>query len=163
MTIQQCYRPGGDSTPNRGVVSDVELASITSQLEVGESDLDYALKFDRVVPLPHENYPYARAQVVQDLRSRSQKRCAESDFFKAEQRRIERYNVRKDEPLPLNREKFLAERKEFDSDKEQEKMIDELQTNDRPVFPKSAYNEELVSIALDYLQLLGDSRLAAVR
>ena len=36
LTIQQFYRPGGDSTQNRGVVSDVELPSLTTQLDVGE-------------------------------------------------------------------------------------------------------------------------------
>ena len=29
LTIQQFYRPGGDSTQNRGVVSDIELPSLT--------------------------------------------------------------------------------------------------------------------------------------
>ena len=49
ITIQQFYRPGGDSTQNRGVVSDVELPSLTTQLDVGESDLDYALAFIALV------------------------------------------------------------------------------------------------------------------
>src|SRR5690606_8012036 len=48
ITIQQFYRPNGDSTQNRGVVSDIELPSLTSHLDVGESDLDHALKFDRI-------------------------------------------------------------------------------------------------------------------
>src|SRR4029077_8077045 len=56
LTIQQFYRPGGDSTQNRGVVSDVELPSLTTQLDVGESDLDYALKFSQVDALPHDNF-----------------------------------------------------------------------------------------------------------
>ena len=42
-------------------------------------------------------------------------------------------------------------------------MFDELQTNDRPVFPRTPYNDEVVAIALDYLELLGDSRLAVSR
>ena len=41
---------------NRGVVSDVELPSLTTQLDVGESDLDYALAFSQVSPLPHDNF-----------------------------------------------------------------------------------------------------------
>ena len=36
MTIQQFYRPGGDSTQNLGVVSDVELPSQTRHCRVGE-------------------------------------------------------------------------------------------------------------------------------
>ena len=62
LTIQQFYRPGGDSTQNRGVVSDVELPSLTTHLDVGESDLDYALEFNRVESLPHDMYHMVDAQ-----------------------------------------------------------------------------------------------------
>ena len=161
MTIQQFYRPGGDSTQNRGVVSDVELPSQTTHWPVGESDLDYALKFDSVLPLPHENYPNASPKTIEELRRRSAARVEQSEHFKKEKQRIARYLERKDEPLTLNKEKFLAERDELNTEKEQEEMFDDLQANDKPVFPQSAYNDELVAIALDYLELLGDGRLAA--
>jgi carboxyl-terminal processing protease len=161
MTIQQFYRPGGDSTQNRGVVSDVELPSQISHWPIGESDLDYALKFDSVLPLPHENYPNASPKTIEELRRRSNERVAASDHFKKEQARIARYLERKDEPLTLNKEKFLAERDELNTEKEQEEMFDDLQANDKPVFPQNPYNDELVAIALDYLELLGDGRLAA--
>ena len=52
ITMQQFYRPNGDSTQNRGVLADVELPSLTKQLDVGEADLDYALEFDRVAGGP---------------------------------------------------------------------------------------------------------------
>ena len=85
-----------------------------------------------------------------------------SEHFTDVKRRIERYLERKEDPtLTLNKEKFMAERKELNTEKEQEDLFDDLQTNDRPVFPKSPYNDELVAIALDYLELLGDSRLAS--
>jgi carboxyl-terminal processing protease len=162
LTIQQFYRPGGDSTQNRGVVSDIELPSQTTHWEVGESDLDFALKFDQVLPLPHENYPFARPQIIKELNARSQQRVSASEYFQAEQKRIERYKERmENQSLTLNKEKFLAERAELDTEKEQEEMFDDLQTNSRPVFPKKPYNDEIVAIALDYLELLGDSRLAA--
>jgi carboxyl-terminal processing protease len=161
-TIQKFYRPGGDSTQNRGVVSDIELPSQTTHWEVGESDLDYALKFDQVLPLPHENFRFAGAQVIEELRRRSADRIAKSEYFAAEKKRIERYLERKNDPtVTLNKEKFLAERAELNTEKEQEEMFDDLQTNDRPVFPNRPYNDELIAIALDYLELLGDSRLAA--
>jgi carboxyl-terminal processing protease len=160
MTIQQFYRPGGDSTQNRGVVSDIELPSQVSHWDIGESDLDYALKFDSVHPLPHQNYPDASASVIKELRDRSAARVAKSDYFKGEEKRIERYLQRKDDPITLNKEKFLAEKKELNTEKEQEDLFDDLQTNDRPVFPKTPYNDEVVAIALDYLELLGDTRLA---
>jgi len=160
MTIQQFYRPGGDSTQNRGVVSDIELPSQTTHWEIGESDLDYALKFDSVLPLPHENYRFAGAQVIQQLKERSAARVEKAEHFQKERQRIERYQQRKDEPITLNKEKFLAEKAELNTEKEQEELFEDLQTNDRPVFPKTPYNDEVVAIALDYLELLGDSRLA---
>ena len=161
MTIQQFYRPGGDSTQNRGVVSDIELPSQTTHWPVGESDLDYALKFDSVLPLPHENYRFAAPKTVEELRRRSSERVETADYFKKEKGRIARYLERKDQPLTLNKEKFLAEREELNTEKAQEDMFDDLQSSDKPVFPQNPYNDELVAIALDYLELLGDSRLAA--
>ncbi len=48
ITMQQFYRPNGDSTQNRGVLADVELPSLTTQLDIGEADLDYPVAFDQV-------------------------------------------------------------------------------------------------------------------
>jgi carboxyl-terminal processing protease len=162
MTIQQFYRPGGDSTQNRGVVSDVELPSQMSHWEgIGEAELDSALIFDRVLPLTHDNYRFAGATVIEELRRRSEARVKASEYFQAEERRIANYLERiKNPQLTLNKEKFLAERAELNTEKEQEELFDDLQTNDRPVFAKTPYNDEVVAIALDYLELLGDSRLA---
>lgn len=162
LTIQQFYRPGGDSTQNRGVVSDIELPSRTTHWEVGEADLDYPMKFDRVRPLPHQNYPFAAPQAIDELRRRSQERVAESEYFAKELKSIERYLERKENPvITLNKEKFLAERAELNTEKEQEDMFDDLQANDQPVFAATPYNEELIAIALDYLEVLGDARLVA--
>ena len=164
LTIQQFYRPSGDSTQNRGVVSDIELPFITSHWEVGENDLDYAMKFDRVMPLKHLNYPNASAQVIEQLRQRSEKRCADSEYFATQRRKIDRYLEQKENPtVTLNKEKFLAERKEINSEKDQEKIFEDLQDEDRPVFPPTAYNQELIAIALDYLEVLGQNRVAVAR
>jgi carboxyl-terminal processing protease len=162
LTIQKFYRPGGDSTQNRGVVSDIELPSPTTHWDVGESDLEYALKFDRVAPLQHDNYRFAGAQLIHELRRRSDARRAGSEFFAKQQQRIERYLQRKEETtVTLNKERFLAELEELNTEKEQEDLFGDLQANDRPVFRSEPYNNEVVAIALDYLELLGDSRLAA--
>lgn len=171
LTIQQFYRPSGDSTQNRGVVSDVELPYRTSHWEVGESDLDYAVDFDRIRPMQHANYRNATADIVSELQKRSSARCAESEFFIEERRKIERYLEQKENPMiTLNKEKFLAERAEVNSQKDQEEIYDKLQDDDKPVFPVAPYtdavvpyNDELVSVALDYLELLEPTSVAAVR
>ncbi len=165
MTIQQFYRPSGDSTQNRGVVSDIELPYRTSFWEgIGESDLDYALKFDQVAPQPHDNYRQATKPIVDRLRELSTGRIAETDFFIKEQEKIKELIRRQQEPtVTLNKEKFLAEREAVNSEKDQEEMFENLQKEDRPVFPPTPYNEEIISIALDYLDLLDDDSVAVTR
>ena len=162
MTIQQFYRPGGDSTQNRGVVSDIELPSLTTQLEVGESDLDFALEFDRVQPLQHDLYHMVDSQILDGLRNRSSQRISQGDFFSREMRRIKRYEEQKDKKtVTLNREKFLAERAEMNTDKEEEGIYDKLSDPNRPVFDmENDYNKEALDITVDYLQLLGGNRVA---
>jgi len=165
LTIQKFYRPGGDSTQSRGVVSDIELPYRTSYWEgISEADLDYALDFDRVAPLPHENYRSASPSIIQELQKRSSKRISQTEFFIKEQRKIEQLIKRQQDPkVTLNLEKYQSEREEVNSEKDQEEMMDSLQNNDRPVFKSTPYNEEVLAIAKDYLELLGDDRIAVAR
>jgi carboxyl-terminal processing protease len=161
MTIQQFYRPGGDSTQNRGVVSDLELPSLTTQLEVGESDLDYAMKFDKVQPLKHDMYHMVDGQLVQGLRNLSQQRTEKAEFFAREKRRIQRYEEQKEaKTVTLNKEKFLTERAELNADKEEEEIYDDLSNPNRPVFRMDDYDKEALDITIDYLNLLGGHKIA---
>ena len=164
LTIQQFYRPSGDSTQNRGVLADVELPSLTEHLDVGEADLDFAMKFDQVRPLPHDSYHMVDAQIVEGLRMRSQQRVAKSDFFAREQRRIARYVDLKDrKTVTLNKEKFLAERAELNAEKEEEETYDKLTDPDRPVYEQDGYGQEALDITVDYLDLLGANKVAVAR
>jgi carboxyl-terminal processing protease len=164
LTIQQFYRPGGDSTQNRGVVSNVELPSLTTHLDVGESDLDYALKFSKVDPLPHDDFHMFNSQIVDGLRQRSANRIKDSDFFAKEERQIKRYEEQKDKKtVTLNKEQFLKERAELDSDKEQEKMFDDMNDPKRPVYEMDGYGKEAMNITVDYLELLGGNKVAVAR
>jgi len=165
MTIQQFYRPGGDSTQNRGVVSDIELPYRTTYIDgIGEADLDYALDFDQVPPLPHVNYSSASASLIDALTEGSKLRRAKSEFFIDERQKIAKLQQRQsEETVTLNKEKFLAERKEVNSEKDKEEVFDKLQEDDKPVFPLTPYNEEVIAIAIDYLKLLGGNHVAVAR
>ena len=125
MTIQQFYRPGGDSTQNRGVVSDVELPSLTTQLDVGESDLDYALKFDQVEPLPHDMYHMVDGQMVAGLAQRvaAARRQVRVLRPREARRSTATKSRRTRKTVTLNKEKFLAERAELNADKEEEEHL----------------------------------------
>src|SRR5262245_36701557 len=79
ITEQQFYRPDGDSTQNRGVLADIELPSITSQLDVGESSLDFALKFDHVDPVKnYEKYNLSDNRMIDQLKTMSAERRKDS-------------------------------------------------------------------------------------
>ena len=71
ITEQQFYRPDGDSTQNRGVLADVVLPSLSAQLDVGESSLDYAMKFDHVDPVPYQRYEMVDKQMLEQLNAMS--------------------------------------------------------------------------------------------
>jgi carboxyl-terminal processing protease len=164
LTIQQFYRPGGDSTQNRGVVSDLELPSLTTHLDVGESDLDYALKFSRVAALPHDVYHMVEPGVIDGLRMRSKERIGQSEYFAKAQRQIDRYEEQKDrKTVTLNKDKFLEQRKELDADKEQEELFDDMTDPTRPVYEMDGYGEEALDITVDYLNLLGGNRIAVAK
>jgi 5-formyltetrahydrofolate cyclo-ligase len=103
-------------------------------------------------------------QILQELKSRSQTRVENSEYFVKERRKIDRYLEKQAQAtVTLNREKFLAERAEVNADKDQEEVFESMQEEDRPVFAPTPYNEELTAIALDYLELLGENHLAVAR
>ncbi len=161
LTIQQFYRPSGDSTQNRGVEADIELPFRTTHLPVGESDLDYALAFNQVQPLKHEQYYMLDSPVLDQLRAQSAARVKQSEFFARELRRIDRYEAQKDrETVTLNKEKFLAERDEINADKEEEDSYEKLSDPDRPVFEMDDYGKEALDITVDYLRMLGAKKMA---
>ncbi|MHB1033478.1 MAG: carboxy terminal-processing peptidase [Pirellulales bacterium] len=156
ITIQQFYRPNGDSTQNRGVLADVELPSLTSQLDVGESDLDYALKFDRVPAASFNRLDLVNDAILVQLRNASAQRCGQSKDFQKVMKDIARYRIQKDrKKITLNEVKFMAERAELNADKEQDKKIEELNSTNRPVVERDFYFNEVLAITSDYLRLFG--------
>jgi carboxyl-terminal processing protease len=164
LTIQQFYRPGGDSTQKRGVLSDVELPSLTTQLDVAEADLDYSLDFRHIDPLPHDNFHMVNSQIVDNLRQRSQNRVNTSKYFAKVAKEIAKYKeIKAKKTVTLNKEKFLKEREELDNDKEQEKMFDQMTDPSRPVYDMNDYGKEALDVAVDYLDLLGGNRSAVAR
>ncbi len=145
ITIQQFYRPDGDSTQNRGVVSDIELPALTTHFDVGESDLDYALKFDHVPPANYEKTNMVDPELVKQLSERSAKRISESEDFQKLNKKIEHYVEQKErKSVPLNQEKFLAERAELNTEKEEEKQYEQLEDPNRPVVKRDFYFNEVL-------------------
>ncbi len=80
MTIQKFYRINGGSTQLEGVHSDIKLPSRFSYMNIGERDLDNALKFDKV---PEANYNlWNNYENFNEVINNSKKRIASSTHFK---------------------------------------------------------------------------------
>ncbi|TWT99610.1 Tail-specific protease precursor [Botrimarina colliarenosi] len=166
MTIQQFYRPGGDSTQNRGVLADVKIPALTDHLKgITEAEMDYALAFDRVNPLRHDFHGMSGSEIATQLQRMSNDRVTSSKEFNEDIRQIDRYETQKDRTsVTLNLEEFLTERKQLDTEKETEEISEELSDSDRPVFDiEDHYNKEAIAITVDYIRMLLASKLAVAR
>jgi carboxyl-terminal processing protease len=165
LTIQQFYRPDGDSTQNLGVVSDVAIPSITNHLDEGESGLDFAMAFDRVSKLHHDRYNMVTPNMVKELWSRSTERIKASEEFRRDLDRIAAFKEQNEsKTVTLNKEKFIAEREKLDAEKETEDTLERATDSDKPVFATdNHYNREALAILADYLELLKDNRVAIGR
>ncbi len=155
ITMQQFYRPSGASTQNRGVVSDVELPSLTTHLDVGEKDLDYPVAFDQVEPMRYPKLGYVNEAIVDHLKRLSDQRQQSSEDFQKVLANITRYNEQKDRKfVTLNEAKFLEERAELNADKEQEKTIEELNESGGLEIKRDYYLDEALAVTADYLSQL---------
>ncbi|MEO0529520.1 MAG: carboxy terminal-processing peptidase [Planctomycetota bacterium] len=166
LTIQQFYRPGGDSTQNRGVLSDVTIPALTDHLEgVTEAEMDYALAFDRVGVLRHDFHGMAGPNMARELQQLSDRRVGSSDEFAKDLRQIDRYETQKDrEDVTLNLAEFIAEREKLDTDKEKKDIGEQMSDSDKPVFDtEDHYNREAMAITVDYIRMLRANKLAVAR
>lgn len=162
LTIQQFYRINGDSTQNHGVRSDIVLPSLLDHMDLGESFLDNALPFERIAPAFYKSVELVNPQMIELLRKRSKQRVAADSEFQKKQQEIERYLARKNrKQITLSEEKLRRERAEDKKD-EQASNEEEKTGEDKepPVFPESPYNEEILSICLDYIDLLNGQKTA---
>ncbi len=165
ITMQQFYRPNGDSTQNRGVLADIDLPSLTSQLDIGESSLDYALKFDRVPPVSYHQTDLVNNKLLTDLRTLSAERRKNSTDWNKLATKLARYNEQKKRKrITLNEAKYLSDRAELNTDKEEENELEETNTTPGGVFKfkRDFYNDECLNITADYLQELTGPQGVAV-
>ena len=163
ITMQQFYRPNGDSTQKRGVLADVVLPSFTNHMDVGEADLDYAVEFASVPAASYGKYSMVDEVMLTKLRGRSLDRRRKSEDFAKLLRNIDRYREQKArKSVALNEEIFLARRAELNADKEEEKQIDQQVNGAKKGVKRDFYFMEVLAIALDYVKALSDSKVARV-
>ncbi len=154
ITMQQFYRPNGDSTQKRGVLSDLVLPSLTDKMDVSESDLDYAVEFDTVPPASYKSYDSAADELKQQLLLKSQARINESTDFVELVGQVKHYVEQKElKAVSLNKEQFLARRAQLNAEKEDEKAAETQDLPNREI-ERNFYLDEVLRITADYMELL---------
>ena len=161
ITMQQFYRPNGDSTQKRGVLADIVLPSLTNHMDVSESDLDFAIAFDQVPSARFKGVDLVSKDVVEELKLSSAERRAKSTDFQKLLKNIDRYIDQKTKKrITLNEEKYLAQRAELDAEKEEEKQFEEQTNGNKEIVKRDYYFNEVLAITLDYARALKGSKLA---
>ncbi len=161
VTLQQFYLPDGESTQREGVPADIILPSITSKMDVAESDLKYALEHDRVPQASHSIYNMTPPDLLARLRTSSAGRVEKDEEFVDLLRRIELYVTQKEQnSISLAEDEFMKRRKELDADKEEEKKALEAEMNTEIIYRDTFYNREVVNIAHEYIDGLRQQNLA---
>ncbi len=157
LTIQQFYLPDGRSTQLEGVSSDVVLPSITAKLDISESDLDYPLPVDKVPARPHKNYRMVDSAMKIMLQQGADQRIATNPEFEKLLAEIDAYVKQKDDKtISLKESDFLARRKELKSDKDEEELIDAKAERNK-IYNPTYYNQEILNVARDYVEVLKTS------
>ncbi len=164
LTISKFYRVNGDSTQNKGVVSDIALPSLLNHRDVGEDSLDNALGFDRIQRadgyLPFTTY--RTDAMVAELARRSSERVSQDPDFQKTEKNVARYLARKNrKTISLNEETLRQEEEELEREQKEEeeamKQASGMGDNKDP-FPNDAYNRELLRITVDYMDLRDNLR-----
>jgi len=110
VTIGKYYRVTGDSTQHRGVSPDIELPSLISTVDVGESTRDSALPWDRIRPADFSRRQGVESGLALIDRAHEARVRADADFtaLQGDLESVERLRAQK--TISLNLEKRQAER-----------------------------------------------------
>jgi carboxyl-terminal processing protease len=162
LTIQQFYRPNGESTQIKGVPSDVHIPSTRDLGEDNEGKLGAALKFDRIPPLPHDQYNRVPQGLVMKLQDRSDERRKANPKFEKLNEQIKKVGAQiARHEIPLNEKKYRAEfvTRDTDDDDDPAKGAD-ARTRRRLNRNRTAWdrdfdfvNDEILEIVADYVTL----------
>lgn len=162
ITMQQFYRPNGDSTQKRGVLADVALPSITTHMDIAEADLDFAIPFDQVKTTEYQKFGMVPAPMLRRLQEASKARIAANDDFDKVTEDIKQYREQKQrKEVTLNEQAFMAERARFDADKEEREQLEETVNPSDEIVKRDYYFEEVLNVSIDYVNELRKQNIAA--
>lgn len=158
LTVQQFYRVNGDSTQNRGVLSDIVLPSLTEYVAATEKELDHALAFDQVRPAEHKDLHMVSGELKAALKARSAQRVKASAEFAKLEKEIEMVKARKERKvMPLNEQELRAQFTKEEAEKVEQRangFLPPESSSDGGVykFPRNFTNNEILQIMEDFVQ-----------
>lgn len=155
ITTSQFYRPNGDSTQKRGVLSDLVLPSISDNMEgIAEADLDFPVEFDRVRRAAFSRLSMVNDDIIRDVQAKSAARVgASEDFVKLNEKITKYVQQRNLKTVSLNAEKYKARREELNADEEDKSLIEDQLDTDEGI-ERDFYLDEVLSVTSDYMALL---------
>ncbi len=157
LTVSQFYRVNGDSTQNRGVLSDIVLPSLSEVVATTEKELDHALEFDQVKPAEHKDLGMVPMDIKATLQARSAERVKSSAEFAKLAKEIELLKARKArKAIPLN-EQELREQFTKDEAEKVDQRVNGLVPPESPdagtyKFQRNYINDEVLRIMEDFVQ-----------
>ena len=164
LTVQQFYRPNGESTQILGVNPDIHIPSTRDHADFGEGTSDSALKFDKVAALAHDTYNRVPEPLLRELTDRSEARRKADPKFQEDTSFIERLVERKKRhQIALQEDKFRTESRKDDSDNEAVKAKNKKRGRHSLIEAwdeKDYYNQEVERIVAEYV-VLGKQILVA--
>ncbi|MDB5257918.1 MAG: tail-specific protease [Chitinophagaceae bacterium] len=127
VTTQKFYRINGSSTQLKGVVPDIILPDIYSNLKIGEKEMDYAMPYDAITPTAYNAWS-KKTLDVKKIQTNSQARISKNETFKhikTDAAYIKQKQDKTDHTLNLQAYKteLLTSKKEDDMFKEGNKVI----------------------------------------
>lgn len=119
VTIGKYYRISGESTQNRGVAPDITLPSAIDPTDLGESNMEFALPWDRIPPASAYHPPATPLQAVAKVLGRAHAaRLASDPDLQALQGDLAAYaELRKEKSISLNLARRKAERDRLEAER----------------------------------------------
>ena len=149
ITMQQLYRPSGQTIYQRGVVPDLIIPSLTTgQPNPASSRLQRGLKLDNVPAVPFEKAIQTTQETLAKLKSASEQRRSLSSDFTGLLRQIQQAGQKEKGTVSLREDEFFARKKTS----RVEESADTADAN--RIVKRDFYFNEVLAIATDYGSLL---------
>lgn len=123
ITVQKFYRINGGATQLKGVVPDIILPDPYYLIDQGEKEQEYPMIWDEITATTYKALKPKYS--IEKLKDKSKSRIKKNDGFIILENAAARMKKRKDSTLvSLNIEKFIANKKQLDTESKQIEKLD---------------------------------------